>query len=321
MLYTRSWASLRRWVDTDPEGDDGRDPAAVAWLRIVPLVLLHLSCLAVLWVGWSPTAIGVALGLYLVRMLAISAFYHRYFSHRSFKTSRRVQLVFGVLGASCVQRGPLWWASHHRRHHAHSDQPTDLHSPHHHGLLWSHIGWLTSHGAFRTDLTAVPDLGRFPELRFLDRFDTLVPTCLAALLFAAGRLLEAIAPQLGTSGPQLVVWGFSISTVVLLHVLCGTNSYLHGIGYQSHATGDRSTNSLLFALIALGEGWHNNHHRYPHVARLGVRWWEIDPTHRVLQLLARLHLIWDLREVPEKRLHEGPATRLTRGIERQALLP
>jgi len=290
--------SLRRWVDSTAAGDESDDPMAVEWVRIVPLVLLHLSCLAVLWVGWSWIAVGLALGLYLVRMFAISAFYHRYFSHRSFKTSRASQLAFAVLGASCVQRGPLWWASHHRHHHAHSDEPTDIHSPHHHGLFWSHIGWLVSRGAFRTDLTAVPDLARFPELRFLDRFDTLVPSCFAVMLFATGEMLRAAAPQLATSGPQLLVWGFSISTVVLLHVLCATNSYLHIWGYRSHATSDQSGNSLLFALIALGEGWHNNHHRHPYVARLGFRWWEIDPTHRVLQVLARLRLVWDLRQVP-----------------------
>jgi len=293
--------SLRRWVDSSADGADGGDPMTVEWVRIVPLALLHLSCLAVFWVGWSPVAVAVALGLYVVRMFAISAFYHRYFSHRAFKTSRAAQLAFAVLGASCVQRGPLWWASHHRRHHAHSDQP---------GLLWSHIGWLTSRGAFRTDLTAVPDLARFPELRFLDRFDTLVPFGFAALLFATGELLESRAPWLGTSGPQLLVWGFSISSVVLLHVLCATNSYLHIFGYRSHATDDRSTNSLLFSLIALGEGWHNHHHRYPYAARLGHRWWEIDPTHRVLQLLARLGLVWDLRGIPGQSPRAGSATRV-----------
>jgi len=164
-------------------------------------------------------------------------------------------------------------------------------------------------------LTAVPDLARFAELRFLDRFDTLVPFCLAVLLFATGQALEARAPHLGTNGPQLLVWGFSVSSVVLLHVLCATNSYLHTFGYRSHATGDRSTNSLLFALIALGEGWHNHHHRHPYAARLGYRWWEIDPTHRALQVLAGLRLIWDLRETPGRGRRKGSAMRAAERME------
>ena len=310
MLHVRPLLlSLRRWIDTTSPADDGADPMAVEWARIVPLMVLHASCLGVVWVGWSPVALAVALGLYLVRMFAISAFYHRYFSHRSFRTSRAGQLAFAVLGASCVQRGPLWWASHHRHHHTHSDRPVDVHSPHHHSLAWSHIGWLVSRGAFRTDVRLVPDLARFPELRFLDRFDTLVPACLALLLFATGRFLARVAPGLGTSGLQLVVWGFCISTVVLLHVLCATNSYLHIFGYQTHATGDRSGNSLLFALIALGEGWHNNHHRHPYAARLGSRWWEIDPTYRVLQMLAALGVIWDLRRAAADRAPVGALAR------------
>ena len=150
-------------------------------------------------------------------MFAITAFYHRYFSHRAFRTTRALQFVFAVLGASAVQRGPLWWAGHHRHHHAHADLQDDVHSPRD-GFLWSHFGWFLTKENFAVRSERVADLMRFPELRFLDRFDSVAPLLLAVLLFAIGAVLERTAPQLGVTGPQLLVWGFFISTVALYHV-------------------------------------------------------------------------------------------------------
>ncbi len=188
---------------------------------------MHLACIAVIWVGVSWTAVVVATALYAVRMFAITAFYHRYFSHRTFQASRPVQFVFAVIGASSVQRGPLWWAAHHRHHHRHADQPLDPHSPREGGFWRSHMGWFLTREAFATDLSRVPDLARFPELRWLDRFDTAIPVLLAVGLYALGAALERWAPGLHTTGPQLLVWGFFISTIVLFHATVTINSLAH----------------------------------------------------------------------------------------------
>jgi len=278
---------VRLWFDTAeaPESSLQR----VDWVRVVPFVLMHAACLGVIWVGWSGTAVWVAAGLYLVRMFAITGFYHRYFSHRTYRTSRPVQFAFAVLGNTAVQRGPLWWAAHHRRHHRHADTAQDVHSPRQHGFWWSHMGWITSDGNFRTDLSQVTDLARYPELRFLDRFDALVPLLLAVTLFLLG-------------GWRLLIWGFFISTVVLFHCTCFINSLAHTLGRRRYDTPDDSRNSLVLALITLGEGWHNNHHRYPGAVRQGFRWWEVDVTYYGLRVLALVRLIRDLHPVPRRLL-------------------
>lgn len=291
--------SLRQWFDgaavaaaTDGEAD------RIDWLRVLPFVLLHLGCLGVVWVGASPVAVLVAILLYAVRMFAITGFYHRYFSHRAFRTSRPLQFVFALIGAASVQRGPLWWAAHHRHHHRHSDAIEDPHSPRH-GFWRSHMGWFLTRRAFVTDLRRVPDLARFPELRWLDRFDVVVPLAMAAGLYALGALLEHAWPTLGTNGPQLLVWGFFVSTVVLFHATVTINSLSHRFGRRRFATSDDSRNNLWLALLTFGEGWHNNHHFYSSSARQGFRWWEIDLTWYGLRLMALLGLVRDLKPVPE----------------------
>ncbi len=289
---------LRQWFDSAAVSTvDAAAADRVDWLRVLPFVLLHLGCLAVIWVGVSPIAVTVAALLYAVRMFAITGFYHRYFSHRAFRTSRAMQFVFALVGAASVQRGPLWWAAHHRHHHRHSDTPHDPHSPRH-GFWRSHMGWFLTRGAFATDLSRVPDLARYPELRWLDRFDVAVPLALAAGLFGLGALLQAVWPDLGTSGPQLLVWGFFVSTVVLFHATVTINSLAHRFGSRRFPTRDDSRNNLWLALLTFGEGWHNNHHFYSSSARQGFRWWEIDLTWYGLRLLAALGLVRDLKPVP-----------------------
>jgi stearoyl-CoA desaturase (delta-9 desaturase) len=294
----REWRrQLLAWFDNSA-GVVDTEPERIEWLRVVPFVGMHVACLAVLFVGSSATAVAVALGLYALRMFAVTAFYHRYFSHRAFKTSRTLQLVFAVLGASAVQRGPLWWAAHHRHHHAHADRPKDPHSPKQHGFLWSHMGWFLARANFPTKRHLVPDLVRYPELGWLDRFDAAVPAALGVLLYVTGAALERFAPGLGTNGWQLVVWGFVVSTVAVWHVTFAINSLAHTIGRRPHATRDDSRNNFGLALLTFGEGWHNNHHRYPSAARQGFRWWEIDITYYVLRLFAAVGLVWELRGVP-----------------------
>jgi stearoyl-CoA desaturase (delta-9 desaturase) len=289
-----------RWFDAGADrGTDASEPTdGIDWARIVPFVGMHAACLAVIWVGTSPVAVGTALALYLLRMFAITGFYHRYFSHRSFKTSRPAQFAFALLGASAVQRGPIWWAAHHRHHHAHSDKPGDVHSPLQRGFLWSHMGWFLSRRHFAPDLARVRDLLRYPELRWLDRFDILVPATLAVALLALGSYLGRTAPALGTSGPQMLVWGFFVSTVACYHGTYTINSLCHVWGRRRFDTGDQSRNNFLLAIVTLGEGWHNNHHRYPMSTRQGFYWWEIDITYYLLRLLAAVGVVWDLKPVP-----------------------
>ncbi len=299
-------AALLRWFDSDAGGaGPAPNDRRVDWLRTVPFFGMHLACLAVFWVGWSPLAVTTAVVLYVVRMLAITGFYHRYFSHRSFKASRPVQFVFAVIGAASVQRGPIWWAAHHRHHHACSEQADDPHSPVQHGFLWSHAGWFLSRSQFSTREERVRDLLRYPELRFLDRFDIVVPLLLAVGLLAAGAWLERHAPGWGTSAGQMLVWGFFVSTVVLYHATFTINSLAHRWGRRRYATTDDSRNNFWLALLTLGEGWHNNHHHYPAAARQGFYWWELDLTYYFLRLLAMLGLIRELRPVPLARREAG----------------
>lgn len=295
---SRWTASMRRWVDTQAAGAPGGPPDRIDWTRALPFALLHAGCLGVVWTGVSPVAVAVAAALYALRMFALTGFYHRYFSHRTFRTSRAMQLVFAILGASCAQRGPLWWAAHHRHHHRHADDDQDLHSPARHGFWWSHMGWFLTPRAFATDLARVPDLRRYRELRWLDRFDAAVPIALALLCYALGAALERLAPGLGTSGPQMLVWGFFISTVALFHATVTINSLAHRYGTRRYDTADDSRNNAWLALLTFGEGWHNNHHFYPGSARQGFRAREIDLTWYGLRLLAAIGLIWDLKPVP-----------------------
>lgn len=289
--------SVGAWFDSATARSDG-DPRGIDWLRVMPFIALHAGCLGVLATGWSPIAIAAALTLYLTRMFAITAFYHRYFSHRAFRASRGAQFLFALAGASAVQRGPLWWASHHRSHHARADREGDAHSPHRDGFLWSHMGWFLARGNYKARLEAVPDWSRYPELRFLDRYDALVPMLLAIALYGAGEWLAASLPALGTDGPQLLAWGFFVSTVALYHVTFMVNSIAHRYGSRRYATRDESRNSFWLALVTLGEGWHNNHHHYPGSARQGFRWWELDFTYYALKAMAACGLISHLRPVP-----------------------
>ncbi len=294
------FTTLARWFDSQAGiANLDENSTEIDWFRCIPFFALHFACLGVLWVGVSTTAVMVALALYLFRMFAITAFYHRYFSHRAFKTSRWFQFVFAVIGASSVQRGPLWWAAHHRNHHRVSDLPEDTHSPVQHGFLWSHLFWFSCQSNFRTKTEFIEDFNRFPELRLIDRFDILSPLALGILLFLFGEILNSYFPQLGTSGLQLLVWGL-ISTIILFHATFATNSLAHLFGKRRYQTGDFSRNNFWMALLTLGEGWHNNHHHYPASVQQGFFWWEIDITYWILILMSKVGLVWDLRLVPEK---------------------
>ena len=260
--------------------------AGIDWVKSIPFLAVHLIALAAVALGpFSWPLVALALVSYLVRMFAVTAGYHRYFSHRSYRTGRGFQLLLALVGATATQKGPLWWAAHHRDHHRYSDQPDDIHSPVQSGFWWSHVGWFMSSRNDATKLERVRDLARYPELRWLDRYHLVPVVGYAAALWAAG-------------GVPFLLWGYFVSTVLLWHGTFLVNSLAHVVGRRRYDTADASRNSLLIALVTLGEGWHNNHHHYQSTANQGWFWWEIDVTYYALRALASLGVVRDLRTPP-----------------------
>jgi stearoyl-CoA desaturase (delta-9 desaturase) len=255
----------------------------------ITFVLVHLGALAVFWVPFSWNLVWLCLGLYWLRMFAITAGYHRYFAHRSYKTSRLFQFILAFTGASSMQKGPLWWAGHHRHHHRFSDQEEDLHSPIRHGFWWAHLGWILSPQYDETPKDLIKDFVKYRELRWLNRWH-LVPGILLALLL------------LVFGGWPAFVWGFLVSTVLTWHATFAINSLTHVFGRRRYQTTDTSRNSIWLALLTLGEGWHNNHHYYQTATRQGFFWWELDVSYYILRLLSVLRIVWGLREPPERVL-------------------
>lgn len=288
-------------IETETEVAAPAERAAeerIDWIRSLPFLLIHLAVIGVFWVGVSPVAVMICLALYAARMFGLTAGYHRYFSHRTFKTTRVFQFVLGWLGTMATQKGPLWWAANHRHHHATSDTDEDAHSPRH-GFWWSHVGWFLCDKFNATNYKLIPDLARFRELRFLNRCDVLPPIALALSVTGLGWLLRRWFPGLHTSPLQMLVWGYFVSTVLLYHGTFVINSLAHVIGRQRFATKDDSKNSFWLAIITLGEGWHNNHHFLPSSERQGFYWWEVDITHYVLKVLSWFGVVWDLKKPPQ----------------------
>lgn len=297
------WNTFVGWFDADSPLSSQQNGTFLKLLRCIPFVAIHLGCLAVFFVGASAPAVLTAAGLYFLRVFALTGFYHRYFSHRSYKTSRFWQFIFAVIGMTAAQRGPLWWASHHRHHHLHSDTEHDAHSPRD-GFWRSHMGWFIDIQHYHTDYSRVGDFAKYPELVFLNRYDALVPMLLMVGLYFFG---EWMVPDGG--GLQFLVWGGCISTVAVYHVTFFINSLCHIFGSQRFKSDDDSRNNLLLALLTFGEGWHNNHHRYPASVRQGFYWWEIDITFYILKLMEKIGIVHDLRSVPEEVLTEGRSAR------------
>ncbi len=258
----------------------------IVYPATIPFVLVHLACLGAIWTGVPAQALWVAVALYILRMWAITGGYHRYFSHRSYKTSRVFQFLIAFLGQSSAQRGVIWWSAVHRHHHLYSDTPQDVHSPRHHGFLYAHMGWIFNPQNWKPDYGTVKDLTKYPELVLLD------------LLTYTPALVLALGLWMWGGGPMLVV-GFFWSTVALYHGTFFINSLAHELGSQRYLTGDDSRNNFFLALITLGEGWHNNHHHYQSSTRQGFRWWEIDISYYILKMMSWMRLVWDLRAPPE----------------------
>ena len=258
-------------------------------LKTIPFVLIHVACLGAIFTGVSWSAVILCVGLYAIRMFGLTAGYHRYFSHRTYKTSRFFQFLLALLGTTALQKGPLWWAAHHRRHHKYTDQDGDVHSPRQNGFWWSHVGWVISDYYDPTDWDAIRDFARYPELRWLNKYHLIPGIALGVACFLIG-------------GWESLVWGFFVSTVILYHGTFSINSLAHMWGTRRYETTDDSRNNLLLALLTGGEGWHNNHHHYMAAVKQGFYWWEVDFSYYTLRLLAWLRLVWDLRYPPQRLL-------------------
>lgn len=269
------------------------------------MILMHVACLGVFVTGVSKVALVATLLTYLFHVFALTAGYHRYFSHRSFKTSRAFQFALALAGATATQMDPLWWAAHHRWHHRHADTEQDVHSPTLRGFWYAHIGWILSRRHAQTRFDVIKDLVKYPELMWLNRHPYLPSVIFAALLYGVGSLLARVRPGWNTSGMQMLVWAYFVSTVLVYHVTFAVNSVAHLFGTRPYPTRDTSRNSVWVALVTLGEGWHNNHHRYPASARQGFRWWQIDGTYYLLKLLSWFRVVRDLREPPAAVLEEA----------------
>lgn len=270
----------------------------------IPFISIHIGSLLVFWVGFSWTAFIVCFGLWFIRMFGITAGYHRYFSHRSYRTSRFFQFILAILGNSAAQLGPLWWAAHHRHHHLYSDTEQDIHSPTRSNFWWAHVGWVISPYYCKTDEKKIRDFAKYPELRYLNQFHMIVPILLGVGVTLFGMLLHRYVPQLHTNGLQMLVWGFFLSTCLVYHSTFTINSLAHLLGKRRFDTADTSRNNFFLALITLGEGWHNNHHYYPASEPQGFYWWEIDITHYILTFLSWFGIVWDLK-TPPKAIYES----------------
>ena len=265
-------------------------PSAVAGFLLVHVAAV--AGVAVLGFSWKGVALCVA--SYTLRMFAITAGFHRYFSHRSFRLARVPQFLLALLGQTAAQKGVLWWASNHRHHHKYSDRPEDIHSPVQNGFWWSHIGWILSGLYEETDFSRIPDLAKYPELRWLNRNQYGATLIYALVLFLA----------FGWTG---LVYGYFLSTVLLWHGTFTINSVMHLFGRRVFPTADQSRNSMLFALITMGEGWHNNHHYYPSSAAQGFRWWQVDASFYLLWLGEKIGVVKGLRRAPSRAVTEALA--------------
>ena len=259
------------------------------WLAAIPFWSVHVACLLAFFTEFSWSLVLLLGVTFFVRMFGVTAGYHRYFAHRSFKTGRVFQLVLALLGTLSVQKGVLWWAANHRLHHKHSDQEEDVHSPSQKGFWWSHVGWILSAEFEETRYEKVPDLAKFAELRWLNEHFLVPPVLMAVGLYLAGGL------------PWLT-WGFFISTTLLWHVTFMINSLAHVYGSRRYETSDTSRNNPWLAILTMGEGWHNNHHCFMNSVRQGFFWWEVDMTFYVLKALSWCGITWDLIAPPSRLL-------------------
>lgn len=265
----------------------------------IGFALMHLSPLLIIWTGSTFFDWMVCIFLYFFRMFWITGGYHRYFAHKTYKTSRAFQFITAFMAQTSVQKGALWWAAHHRTHHKYSDLPEDPHSAKIYGFWYSHIGWIIGPDFKATHFELIKDYAKFPELKWLNKNHLVAPAFLFVLVWVVGSFVNGGGVFDPTAGLSTIVVGFFLSTIILYHGTFSINSLMHMIGNKRYESGDESKNNLVLALITLGEGWHNNHHYYQSSARQGFFWWEIDITYYILKVFSWMGLVWDLRPVPD----------------------
>jgi stearoyl-CoA desaturase (Delta-9 desaturase) len=278
---------------------------AIEWRNVAVVSIVHVLALGAFAMAFSPVALAAGILSFGVRGFGITGGFHRCFTHRAFKTSRLCQFCLAVAGSSAVQGSLFVWIAIHRLHHRRSDRPGDVHSPVTDGFWWSHMGWFFRKLPPEVDMKTVADLLKFPELVFLERVYPVIPIATAVLAAALGWILENHATHLPVGPMQMLIWGFALPTVLIWHVTWSVNSFCHRFGPRRFATPDQSRNNGLIGLLGLGEGWHNNHHRYPSSARAGLYPWEIDLTYYLFLLLERAGIIWDLRKPSPETIVSG----------------
>jgi stearoyl-CoA desaturase (Delta-9 desaturase) len=272
-------------------------------ITALPFVAVHLLPLLAIWTGAGWQEWVVCTGLYVVRMFGVTAGYHRYFAHRTYKLGRIPQFLLAFLATTSSQKGVLWWAGHHRHHHKFSDMAHDIHSPKR-GFLWSHMGWVFCHKYDETPTEQIRDFAKYPELVLLNRYWFVPPMMLGLACLLLG-------------GWSMLLIGFFLSTALLWHGTFTINSLSHVFGSRRFATTDTSRNNWLLAFLTLGEGWHNNHHHWQASTNQGFYWWEIDVTFYVIKVLEKLGIAHDVRTPPAKVLlrnridHSTPAKQFT----------
>ncbi len=272
-----------------PAAPHRRPPAAderMQWITSIPYLGMHVASLSAFWLGATFWDVALCIGLYYFRMFGITAGYHRYFSHRSYKTSRAFQFILALIGTLSLQKGVLWWAAHHRIHHKHSDDEHDIHSPVQRGLYWAHQGWILCKKYTATDWARITDFAKYPELRWLNEHYIIPPATAGVILYLIG-------------GWHFFVWGGIVSTVLLWHGTFTINSLSHVWGSRRYKTSDDSRNNPILAILTMGEGWHNNHHHYQSTANQGFFWWEVDLSYYILKALSVVGIVWDLRKPPQ----------------------
>jgi stearoyl-CoA desaturase (delta-9 desaturase) len=293
--------------DIEPAVHETRDRIITGVVTGVPFLALGL----VVWQTWSEALhwsdVVVFAVMYVLTGLGVTVGFHRYLTHRSFRTSRPMRAVLGALGSAAVEGPVISWVADHRKHHTFSDEEGDPHSPHVDrrrgwrgalGGLWhAHVGWLFLHTQRGSKERYAPDLLADPVIRWIDRTFVLWVAVGLVLPFGLGLAIGG-SVNAGLTG---LLWGGGVRLLVVHHVTYSINSLCHFFGRQRFATGDESRNLPWLALPSFGESWHNNHHAFPTAARHGLRWWEVDVSGATIRALERMGLVWDVIRVSPER--------------------
>jgi stearoyl-CoA desaturase (delta-9 desaturase) len=264
-------------------------------ITLVIFWVVQASTLLVFTVPPTWGLVALWAGSHFLRAIGLTLAFHRYYAHQAFEMNRGARFFWTLVGTAAMQKGPLWWAGHHVYHHKYADRDGDPHSPKLSGFYHAHLGWFLNDSRHRTldpSNPVIRTFARYPEIAFLERFNVVPPIVMAAAMYAFG-------------GWPWLLWGFCLPTVTLSHATFAINTVNHLFGSRRFQTRDDSTNNALTALFAVGEGWHNNHHRYQRAARNGFYWWEIDVTYYVIWTMEKVGLAWNVQPVPERIYREA----------------